>query len=516
MNLIDFFDRSAATFPGRPALIFEDRAFAYRDVREFATRVAHGLAGLGVARETKCAVLSRNDPFAFMALLGILKARATWVPLNPASGDDENLFITAFFDVEVLFYQSEFEPFARLVRERIPQVRHFIVLDRPGALGPHIEEWASTQSNAPIRAPWEPDSVCMLRATGGTTGRPKGVMNTNRNFETNIATFLSCTRFDGPPVYLASAPMTHAAGVLAFVTIAASGTVVIHRKFDAQATLRAIPAHRISFLLIPNTAIYTMLAQPNLREFDYSSLRHFVCGGAPMSAAKLREAIEVFGPVMTHCYGQTEAPTCMTFMAPQELLDEQGRVNDKHLLSCGRPSPFTRVAIMDEDGGFVPQGQIGEIVVQGGLVMKGYYKNPEATAEVSKYGWHHTGDLGYQDEEGYLYICDRKKEIIITGGFNVYPQEVEQVVLSHEAIHDCAVVGVPDDKWGEAIKAVVELKPGRTLSAEELIAFCKRRIGSVKAPKSVDFVEALPRSPVGKVMRKQVRERYWAGSERRI
>src|SRR3972149_1485550 len=150
MNLIDFFDRSAATFPGRPALIFEDRAFAYRDVREFAAPVAHGLAGLGVARETKCAVLSRNDPFAFMALLGILKARATWVPLNPARGGDENLFITAFFDVEVLFYQSEFEPFARLVRERIPQVRHFIVLDRPGALRPHIEEWASTQPNAPI------------------------------------------------------------------------------------------------------------------------------------------------------------------------------------------------------------------------------------------------------------------------------------------------------------------------------------------------------------------------------
>jgi acyl-CoA synthetase (AMP-forming)/AMP-acid ligase II len=171
---------------------------------------------------------------------------------------------------------------------------------------------------------------------------------------------------------------------------------------------------------------------------------------------------------------------------------------------------------MDEDGRLVETGNIGEIVVRGGLVMKGYYKNAEATAEVSKHGWHHTGDLAYQDEEGFIYICDRKKEVIITGGFNVYPLEVEQVVLSHPAVQDCAVVGVPDETWGEAIKAVVELKPGRTVGGDELIRLCKERIGSVKAPKSVDFIDDLPRSPVGKVTRKEVRERYWSGRDRRV
>ncbi len=516
MNLIDFFDKSAMAFPQRPVYIFDDRPWAYGEVSDLATRIGQGLTACGVRRETKCAVLSRNDPLAFTALLGILKARGTWVPLNPTNAVDENLYITEFFDVEVLFYQKEFEAFAQLVQQRIPAVRHFICLDGPGTLGPQLADWAAMQSNVPLPIPWDPDGVCMLRGTGGTTGRPKGVMNTNRNFETNIAVFLACTRFDAPPVFLACAPMTHAAGVMAFVTIAGSGTVVIQRKFDPQEMLAAIPKYRVSSVLLPPTAIYSALSQPNVREFDYSSLRHFFYGGAPTSSAKLREAIEVFGPVMTHSYGQTEVPTCVTFMGPAEHLDERGELDEKRLLSCGRASPFARVALMDEQGNFVPQGAIGEIVVQGGLVMRGYYKNPEATAEVSTHGWHHTGDLAYQDENGYFYICDRKKEMIITGGFNVYPLEVEQAVLSHPAVQDCAVVGVPDEKWGEAIKAVVELKAGCALAAEELISFCKQRLGSVKVPKSVDFVATLPRSPVGKVLRKEVRKRYWTGLDRRI
>ncbi|MBI3370939.1 MAG: AMP-binding protein [Betaproteobacteria bacterium] len=516
MNLIDFFDSSATAFPQRPALIFDDRRWSYREVSDLATRIGRGLVACGVGRETKCAVLSRNDPLAFAALLGILKARGAWVPLNPANAAEENLHITEFFDVEVLFYQKEFEAFAQLVKERIPAVGKFVCLDQPGALGPQLAEWAALQSNLPHPLPWDPDGTCMLRGTGGTTGRPKGVMNTNRNFETNIAVFLACTRFDAPPVFLACAPMTHAAGVMAFVTIAASGTVVIQRKFDAQESLAAIGKYRVSSLLLPSTAIYAVLSQPNVRAFDYSSLRHLFYGGAPTSSAKLREAFEVFGPVMTHSYGQTEVPTCVTFMGPAEHLDQHGELDEKRLLSCGRASPFARVGLMDEEGKFVRQGEVGEIVVQGGLVMRGYYKNPAATAEASMHGWHHTGDLAYQDEEGYFYICDRKKEMIITGGFNVYPLEVEQAVFAHAAVQDCAVVGVPDEKWGEAIKAVVELKQGCSVSADELIAFCKQRLGSVKAPKSVDFVEALPRSPAGKVMRREVRKRYWTGHDRLI
>lgn len=516
MNLIDFFDKAATRYRERSAFIFDDASWTYGEVADLATRIGHGLHGFGVVAETKCAVISRNHPLAFTALLGILKAEGTWTPLHTANGTDENLYVVDFFDIEVLFYQREFEDFANLVKERVARVRAFVCLDGPGALGPGLEAWAAEQSGDPIHLPWQPEAMCTLRGTGGTTGRPKGVMNTNRNFEVTIANYLSVLRFDAPPVYLACAPLSHAAAVFAFINIALAGTMVIHRRFDAQETCAAIEKNRVSFAYLPPTAIYTMLSYPGVRDFDYSSLRHFMYGAAPASATKLREAIEVFGPVMTQGYGQTEVPTSVTYMSPAEHFDEQGNIDDGRLLSCGRPTPFAGVALMDENGEPVGPGNVGEIVVRGGLVMKGYYKNPEATAEVSKYGWHHTGDLAYQDEEGFIYICDRKKEVIITGGFNVYPLEVEQVVQSHPAVQDCAVVGVPDDKWGEAIKAVVELKPGRTVDAEELILLCKRRIGSVKAPKSVDFIDQLPRSPVGKVTRKEVRDRYWSGRDHQV
>ena len=516
MNLIDFFDRAVERAPERAAYVFEGRSWTYREAQDLATRIGHGLGTLGVEPETKCAVISRNHPLAFTAMLGILKARGTWVPIHTANADDENLHVVDFFDVEVLFYERQFEAFAELVKDRIPRVRDFICIDDVGALGPGLEAWAAEQSDDPIHLPWEPDAMCFLRGTGGTTGRPKGVMNTNRNFETTIANYMALLRFDAPPVYLACAPLSHAATVIALINIAHAGTMVIHRRFDPLATCEAIEKHRISFAYLPPTAIYKMLSHPRVREFDYSSLRHFIYGAAPTAATKLGEAIDVFGPVMTQGYGQTEVPTSVTYLAPADHLDADGQVDETRLLSCGRPTPFAGVALMDEDGNFVDAGNIGEIVVRGGLVMKGYYKNPEATKEVSKHGWHHTGDLAYADADGFIYICDRKKEIIITGGFNVYPLEVEQVVLSHPAVQDCAVVGVPDETWGEAIKAVVELKAGQTVAGDELMALCKERIGSVKAPKSVDFVDDLPRSPVGKVTRKDVREWYWTGAGRRV
>lgn len=516
MNLIDFFDRSAELHPDRMALSYAGRTWTYRAVFEFATRIGNGLRNAGVFAETKCAVLSRNDPIAFISMLGILKAQGVWVPLNPSNAQPQSVHILQAFDVEVLFFEKDQETFVEEVKRKCPAIKFFLCVDGPSALGPAVESWAADQSLDPQLLPWTPDALCWLRGTGGTTGLPKGVMNTNRNFETMMANFRATLAFDDAPIYLASAPLSHAAAVLAMVTFGLAGTVVIHRKFDASATLKAIQNQKISFIYLPPTAIYSLLAHPDVRAFDYSSLRHFIYGAAPISSTKLHEAIDVFGPVMTQVYGQTEVPTTVTYMSPADHLLEDGSVNEKRLLSCGKAAPFSRVALMDESGQLVPPGTVGEIVVQGGLVMKGYYKNPEATAEVSTYGWHHTGDLAYQDEDGFFYICDRKSEMIITGGYNVYPLEVEQVVLSHPAVQDCAVVGVPDEKWGEAIKAVVELKKGSSLTEEELLTFCKTKVGSVRTPKSIDFTDELPRSGAGKVMRKEVRKNYWAAETRNV
>jgi len=266
---------------------------------------------------------------------------------------------------------------------------------------------------------------------------------------------------------------------------------------------------------MPPTLIYMLLAHPDVRRHDYSSLRYFMYAAAPMAAEKLREALAVFGPVMAQTFGQVEAPMVCTYLSPQDHVDALA-LHPERLLSCGRPTPLTRVAIMDDEGRLQPQGERGEIVVQGSLVMSGYHDQPEATAEASAFGWHHTGDIGRIDAEGYVYIVDRKRDMIISGGFNIYPSEIEQVLWAHPAVQDCAVVGVPDDKWGEAVKAIVQLKPGNDVEPAALLTYCRDRLGSTKAPKSVEVWPDLPRSAVGKVLKKTIRERYWVGRDRSI
>jgi acyl-CoA synthetase (AMP-forming)/AMP-acid ligase II len=292
--------------------------------------------------------------------------------------------------------------------------------------------------------------------------------------------------------------------------------VVVVTKPDPASVFGAIVKHRVTELFLPPTVIYRLLDIPGIDKLDFSSLKYFLYGAAPMSVEKLKRAIEVFGPVMTGGYGQTEAPASISYLPPSEHFVDGKLAADERLSSVGRPNPLIRVEIMNERNEILAQGETGEICVRGDLVMKGYYKAPEKTAETIVDGWLHTGDIGHIDAEGYLHITDRKKDMIISGGFNVYPSEIEQVIWTHPAVQDCAVIGVPDGQWGEAVKAVVELNAGQSVDAAELVALCKQKLGSVKAPKSVDFVEALPRSPVGKVLKKDLRERYWQGVERRI
>jgi acyl-CoA synthetase (AMP-forming)/AMP-acid ligase II len=239
-------------------------------------------------------------------------------------------------------------------------------------------------------------------------------------------------------------------------------------------------------------------------------------GAAPMSVDKLKKAIDLWGPVMAGGYGQTEAPASIANLPPDHHFVNGQLASDTRLSSVGRPNPLIRVEMMNDDNEILPRGETGEICVRGDLVMKGYYKQPDKTAETIIDGWLHTGDIGHIDAEGYLHITDRKKDMIISGGFNVYPSEVEQVIWSHPAVQDCAVIGVPDEKWGEAVKAVVELNPGQNVTADELIALCKEKLGSVMAPKTVDFIPALPRSTVGKVLKKDLRESYWRDTERKV
>jgi acyl-CoA synthetase (AMP-forming)/AMP-acid ligase II len=516
MRLIDFFDRGAVLFPDRPCLVGGGVSLSFRETQRRTHQIASRLIARGLAPQAGAAVLSPNDADAFSCILGILRAGSAWMPLNARNAVDDNVAILGDNECRWLFYHSSFAAAAEEMRAKVPTLLGLVCVDRRNGPDPDLAGWLEGASDDPVYVPAGPHDLACIWPSGGTTGRSKGVMLTHTNFATMIANFITSMPTDEPPVHLIAAPMTHAAGCISFPLLAQGATQVLIPSADALLVMESIQRHRVTTLFLPPTVIYMMLGHPRVREFDYSSLKYFVYAAAPMSAQKLKEALEVFGPVMAQTFGQAEAPMLCTFLSPKEHLVIGDPKLEKRVMSCGRSTVFAQVEIMDDEGRILPPNEKGEIVVRGALVMKGYYKNPKATEEASRFGWHHTGDVGFKDEDGYFYIVDRKRDMIISGGFNLYPSEIEQVIWSHPAVEDCAVVGVPDEKWGEAVKAIVQMKAGGHATVEELAAFCRERLGGMKTPKSFEIWDQLPRSPVGKVLKRTIRDRFWAGRERNV
>jgi acyl-CoA synthetase (AMP-forming)/AMP-acid ligase II len=505
VRLVDYLDKGASLDPGAPCLTTDGRTSSYGEVQELSLRIAAALVRHGVGPGQKVAILSANDPVAFTCVFGISRAGAVWCPVNPRNEAAENRELLDLFDCTALVFQAAFAPLVAAIRGDLPKLTTLVCLDGEVAGALTWPEFLGSES-ADLDPPEPVDDVAMIVGTGGTTGRPKGVMLTGRNLETMTALTLIGYPFEGRPVYLALAPLTHAAGVLCFPILAEGGEIVVMRTPDVGGFLAHIERHRVTHTFLPPTLVYMVLAHEALERTDLGSLQCFWYGAAPMSATRLEEALRRIGPVMAQLFGQTEAPMMISTMAPADHFHPDGRVATERLSSAGRPAPLVTVAVMDDDGDLLPRGGRGEIVVRGSLVMAGYYKNPEATAEASRFGWHHTGDIGYLDDEGYLYIVDRAKDMVITGGFNVYSTEVEQALMAHPAVQDCAVVGLPDEKWGERVTAVLQLLPGREIDLSEVTAFVKARIGSVKTPKQVEVWPDLPRSKVGKVLKTEIKE----------
>ena len=505
MRLVDYLDKGASVDPGAPCLTTDGRSASYAEVRELSFRIAAALVRVGVAPGDKVAILSANDPVAFTCVFGISRAGAVWCPINPRNEAAENRELLDLFDCTVLIHQQSFAPLVDQIRGELPKLTSIVCLDGAPLEGTlSWEEFLGAPADAPVDAP-SIDDLAMIVGTGGTTGRPKGVMLTGTNLETMTAITLMSYPFEGRPVYLALAPLTHAAGVLCFPVMAKAGEIVVMRTPDVERFLGLVETHGVTHTFLPPTLIYMLLDHPRLSAVDLSSLQCFWYGAAPMSVTRLAEALDSIGPVMAQLFGQTEAPMMVSALPPADHFLPDGSVAHERLASAGRPTPLVTVAIMDSEGSLLAPGERGEIVVRSSLVMRGYYRDPEATAEASAYGWHHTGDIGFLDPDGFLFIVDRAKDMVITGGFNVYSTEVEQVLMEHPAVADCAVVGLPDEKWGERVTAVVQLRPGRSVSGPELATFVKERIGSVKSPKQVEVWADLPRSKVGKVLKTDIK-----------
>jgi acyl-CoA synthetase (AMP-forming)/AMP-acid ligase II len=513
LRQIDYLDQGAAIAGSAPCLVQSDRMLNYIETQEVSHRICNGLLAEKI---DAVGILSPNDVLGYCAILGVYRAEATCASLNIRSGLSDFIAHLSLVKAEALFIHSSQLATLPELRAAVPSLRLIVCIDQAEGDIPSLLDWAAQQSSQQAaRLPHDENRVYRVAMTGGTTGAPKGAEQTHRQGAAATASFLQIFHYDDGARYLVAAPMTHAAGLFSFHALALGGSLYFVPKPEVSVLLREMSERRITTVILPPTLLYGMLADPNVRAYDWSALRYLIVSTAPASAEKIAEATEVFGPVVAQIYGQTEGGI-LTFLAPDKVAEAVADKNFRHrLMSCGLRLPGVEIAIMRDDGSIAPDGERGEIVTRSAQQMGGY-RGIATDAERPTDGWNHTSDVGYRDADGFYYIVDRKRDMIISGGFNLYPSEIEQVIWSHPAVQDCAVIGVPDARWGEAVKAVVTLKPGASATSDDLIALCKAKLGSMKAPKSVEFWPELPRSPVGKVLKRQVRERFWQGVERNI
>lgn len=486
---------------------FRGRDLSYREVDSQSARIADTLIKQGFEKGMKGAVYSLNSDQAFIATIGLIRAGGVWVPINPKNSEQDNVDAMLAFDCRAVFYQGHFAAPARQVIEQSRPAPISVCMDDDGTPATPAEPPLVPGGAAGRKPQLGPQDLISLPLTGGTTGKPKGVMLTHGNFCALDFAARSLTDERTHSVWLCAAPMTHVGGRIALAHMSSGSRFVILERIDVQEILKTIEQQGVTDFFLPPTAIYNLLDQPNLDEFDLSSLRQLGYGSAPISIERLKQALSVLGPIMVGGYGQTECPMYISSLRQDDHFVEGQVAPDHRLRSVGRATPISELGILDDRGNTLPAGETGEIAVKGPMVSLGYYRDPEETARVRLNGWHLTGDIGYLDEGGFLYICDRKKDMIITGGFNVYSTEVEGALMAIPGVEMAVVVGAPSEKWGEEVRAQVKLEAGTSLTPAQIIADAKKRVGSVKAPKLVEIVTDFPRTPLGKLDKKSVRLR---------
>ncbi|MFM0658080.1 class I adenylate-forming enzyme family protein [Paraburkholderia sediminicola] len=490
MYPVDFLWRAAHRHPNRIAVVSPASNLTFSGLAEQVLARAAALTRLDPLPRSRVCVGAANNVDHLVAILAILAAGKVWVPLNPRNGDPELRRIVEF--VEPSLVLADAAMLERLAGVPVP-LRPLDDLTRNTgdlgavAFGPYARGGVSL------------DDAQAIKFTGGTTGFPKGVIQPLRAWNANIATQIHELGLTPDDRYLVAAPITHGTSTYMLPLLGAGGALIFPEHTNPAGLMDAAAAHDATIFFAPPTLILALVEEQRRAPRRLAALRYLVYGGAPMRPEQIRAAQSVFGPVLCTSFGQTEAPQIITFLPPAAMTGE-------HLASVGRPSLMTRVAIVGKDGTPLPVGEEGEIAVRGDLVMSGYLSAEEETRKTLVDGWLRTGDAGVFDERGYLFLRDRIRDVIITGGFNVYPGDVEVVLCAHPAIADCSVVGVPDEKWGEAVHAAVQLRPGMSLDVDELIGLVKRELGSVKTPKHVHLFDSLPRSAVGKVLKPAIRE----------
>lgn len=504
----------AADRPDAVALDFHDRQTTYAELDARASRIAQGLMALGQRPGARLGYLGKNCDRYFEVLLGAFKARGVVVGVNWRLAPPEIAYVLNDAGCEVLFVGREFYPVVEKILPDCPQLKTVIAVDDDHPRWPAFDAWRDAQPATDPMLPIAPDDDVIQLYTSGTTGHPKGVQLTNANYLAILKAGEDMGVADYRPddTILVAMPFFHVAGVnIGLFSLAQGSRGVVLGDIDPQTILKLIETKKVNHAFLVPAVILFLTQQPNVKETDFASLETISYGASPIAEDLLLRAKDIMGCRFIQVYGLTETTGGGTVLAPEDHEPGRGK-----LRSCGRPAPGHAIRVAGPTGETLPTGEVGEILIQAPNVMKGYWNKADATAKALEGGWFRTGDAGYFDADGYLYIHDRVKDMIVSGGENIYPAEVENAIFGHPAVSDVAVIGVPDEKWGEAVKAIVVRKPGVEVVAADIVAYARERIAGYKLPKSVDFVEALPRNPTGKILRRELRAPYWEGRARHV
>jgi acyl-CoA synthetase (AMP-forming)/AMP-acid ligase II len=509
---MDAIDRYAEAYPERAALVADERVITWSQYREQRNRVAHGLLGLGIRPGEHAVTYAHNGLDTLVAGAGARAAGAIPAPMNHRLTPDEVAYILDDSDAAVVFVGREFLPTIEAVRDRASRVRAFILL------GAERRPWAHALDDLLAGGRPEPPALDLgetfgasLIYTAGTTGKPKGARRRSVDPARVLQWLAALDLADPSHVHLVAGPLYHSApsGFASYAHLMGS-TVVVMRRFDPEDALRHIERHRCTSTFMAPTLLKRIVDLPEAvrARYDTRSMRVIVVAAAPCPMRVKEAVVDQFGPVLYEFYGSTELGI-NTVLRPEDVLRKPG--------SCGRAAPGIELQLLDEAGQPVPTGEPGELYVRRNSgVFDEYYKNPAATRATARGEWLTVGDVAWMDAEGFVHICDRKRDMVISGGVNIYPAEIEDVLHRHPAVLDAAVFGVPDDEWGERVHAAVQLRPGHAADVESLTAFCRQHLAGFKVPRQLSYHEALPRDAAGKLVKRQLREPYWAGRTVRV
>ncbi len=517
-TLAEMVRRQAKSRGDATAFEFEGRTTGFAEFDRKTNRVANALKALGARAGEHVAYLGKNSDIYFELLLGAMKANVVMAPVNWRLAGPEVAFIVEDCKAAVLFVGPEFVTLARNLAPQLKNVRAIITTEDGAPEWRDFAAWRDAQSDADPAIEVTPKDIAIQLYTSGTTGKPKGAMLSHANFLNLVNAGTEAERPDWnkwttADVSLVAMPIFHIGGSgWGVMGLYHGAKGVIAREFDPTKVLDLFEQSGITKLFMVPAAMQFVVRQPRARNVDFSRLKYMLYGASPIPAALLKECIDVFKCGFVQMYGMTETTGTIVALPPEDHIEGSERMR-----SAGKALPGVELAILDANGNRLPPRQVGEIATRSGSNMVGYWNLPEATVStLGRDGWLRTGDAGYMDEDGYLYIHDRIKDMIISGGENIYPAEVESAICDHPDVAEAAVIGIPDDKWGEAVKAIVAMKPGKEATAADIINFARERIAGYKTPKSVDFIPALPRNPSGKILRRQLRDPYWAGKERKV